>query len=50
MSIRTIKSAQKRAQQRIIRNKSMTAMRVKSQPEDRSEVLSTIKRVNVVRG
>ncbi|CAM0052786.1 hypothetical protein VPHK406_0121 [Vibrio phage K406] len=50
MSQRTIKAAQKRAQQRITRNKSMVSMRAKSQPEDRSEVLSTIKRVNVVRG
>lgn len=50
MSQRTIKAAQKRAQQRINRNKSMASMRVKSQPEDRSEVLSTIKHINVVRG
>ena len=50
MSQRTIKAAQKRAQQRIARNKSMASMRVKSKPEDRAEVLSTIKRVNVVRG
>ena len=50
MSQRTIKAAQKRAQQRLNRTKSMTAMRVKSQPEDRSEVLSTIKHINVVRG
>ena len=50
MSQRTIKAAQKRAQQRINRNKSMVSMRVKSQPEDRSEELSTIKRINVVRG
>ena len=50
MSTRTIKAAQKRAQQRINRNKSMASMRVKSSVEDRAEALSTIKRVNVVRG
>lgn len=50
MSQRTIKAAQKRAQQRINRNKSMVSMRVKSQSEDRAEALSTIKRINVVRG
>ena len=50
MSQRTIKAAQKRAQQRITRNKAMASMRVKSHPVDRSEELSTIKRVNVVRG
>ncbi|QZI87031.1 hypothetical protein MYOV085v1_p0009 [Vibrio phage 355E48.1] len=50
MSQRTIKAAQKRAQQRLNRNKSMVSMRVKSQPVDRSEELITIKRINVVRG
>lgn len=50
MSQRTIKAAQKRAQQRINRNKAMTAMRGKGGTQDRSEVLSTIKRVSVVRG
>lgn len=50
MSQRTIKAAQKRAQQRLNRNKAMAAMRAKNQPEDRAEVLSTIKRVSAVRG
>lgn len=50
MSQRTIKAAQKRAQQRISRNKAMTAMRGNNVPEDRAEALSTIKRVSVYRG
>ena len=50
MAQRTIKAAQKRAQQRINRNKTMAAMRTKSLSEDRAEALSTIKRVSVYRG
>ncbi len=50
MSQRTIKAAQKRAQQRINRNKAMTAMRCNNVPVDRSEALSTIKRTTFVRG
>ncbi|CAH9017169.1 hypothetical protein VPH5P1C_0145 [Vibrio phage 5P1c] len=50
MSLRTIKAAQKRAQQRLTRNNAMMSMKVKSASEDRAEALSTIKRINVVRG
>jgi len=50
MSQRTIKAAQKRAQQRINRNKAMAAMRWSNAPVDRSEALSTIKRTTFVRG
>jgi hypothetical protein len=47
MSQRTIKAAQKRAQLRLHRNKAITSMLSRNQPEDRAEVLSTIKRTFV---
>ncbi|CAH9013906.1 conserved hypothetical protein [Vibrio phage 501E54-1] len=50
MSQRTIKAAQKRAQQRVNRLNNCVRLNQKSQPQDRSEALSTIKRINVVRG
>lgn len=50
MGMRTIKAAKQRAQQRINRNKAMTAMRGNNTPVDRSETLSTIKRTTFVRG
>ncbi len=50
MSNRTIKAAQKRAQQRVNRLNNFVRLNQQSQPQDRAEVLSTIKRVNVVRG
>ena len=50
MSQRTIKAAQKRAQQRVNRMNTFARLNQQSQPQDRAEFLSTIKRVNVVRG
>lgn len=50
MSQRTIKTAQKRAQRRVNQINNFTRLKAKSQPEDRSEALSTIKRVSLVRG
>lgn len=50
MSQRTIKAAQNRARTRLQRNKGIYQMSHKSQPEDRTEALSTIKRTTFVRG
>jgi hypothetical protein len=47
---RTIKAAQKRAQRRVNQIKNFARLQAKSQPQDRAEALSTIKRTNFVRG
>jgi hypothetical protein len=47
---RTIKVAQKRAQRRVNQVNNFARLKAKSQPQDRAEALSTIKRTTFVRG
>lgn len=50
MSIRMQKAAKKRVQRKVKQINAMALLKSKSRSQDRTEVLSTIKHIDVVRG